>query len=423
MFSMFYCYFGEQLVFYRVLAVDVKLLCTGFFFPLFSLNFDYINIKIPFLVQSLKGVQVDFCLNICIIHVIRNMRKAMKGKHIKTNVPELSPEAPCLYKGYEGENTLYDVIEAGDVQSLNHLLNNKQIQSILLHHDVVDGALCSAGFAGNVQMLNRLLEVDGIRDKIPEPSIYPYRPLQGSSILRAAIEGGSLACVNRLLLLKKIQGGLGRRDLEVAIRYGHMDIFIRLLEVSVIRNRVHLRGNSALRAALFYKRASMEKVLLALDGVKSRLSEGDFEYAAKHERSLACYAIACHLWPTGRRAVPEKFKKCLPLIKEGAALVSNEKESLRLLSSVMRRNALTRVSALYQLPGMSDSPRRDGRGQVLSTSGESSGGRPLGLHGVSERAHVLIAKSLGFDGRQMMRAVYDEGVAESSDNACSMHKK
>ena len=141
-----------------------------------------------------------------------------------------------------------------------------------------------------------------------------------SSIFHSAIEGEAWR-VNELLLLKKIPYHwyrLGFRDVNVAVRCGHMDIFNRLLKVSDIRNRIHYRGNSVLKTALYYKRASMEKVLLALDGVKSRLSEGDFEYAAKHERSLACYAIACHLWPTGRREVPEKFKKCLPLIKEGA---------------------------------------------------------------------------------------------------------
>ena len=66
----------------------------------------------------------------------------MKSKYVKTNVPELSPEAPFLY---EGENTLYDVVEAGVVQSLNHLLNNKQnisCQACLIFLEEMDVAKC-----------------------------------------------------------------------------------------------------------------------------------------------------------------------------------------------------------------------------------------------------------------------------------------
>ena len=58
----------------------------------------------------------------------------------------------------------------------------------------------------------------------------------------------------------------------------------------------------------------------------------------------------------------------------------------------MRRYALTRVSALYQLPGMSDFPRRDGCGQVPSTSGEFSGGRRLGLQ-VSVKGRMFLLRS------------------------------
>ena len=181
-----------------------------------------------------------------------------------------------------------------------------------------------------------------------------------------------------------------------------MDIFNRLLKESDIRNRIHYRGNSVLRTALYYKRASMEKVLLALDGVKSSLSENDFECAVKHQRAEACYAIACHLWPQGRRSVPDKYRQYLPLIKEGLGLIRSNKEAAFLLSSVMRRRAKVGVSRSCQPSGhvsSADAPN------LACSNGVSQNNR-VGFNGISERAHVLIADFLGFHGSGMMRKVY-----------------
>ncbi|MBS0286994.1 MAG: ankyrin repeat domain-containing protein [Proteobacteria bacterium] len=160
-----------------------------------------------------------------------------RGPDDVENLPDqVKPKraAPITYDDF------IDACENGNLEEVEEGINSLSPDIIASNEN---DALCAAAENGHLAIVNRLLEIDEVREDATADN---------NNALSLAAANGHLAIVNRLLEIDEVREDAtadGYNVLNLAARNGHLPVVNRLLEIDVARDRATAENHRVLLKA------------------------------------------------------------------------------------------------------------------------------------------------------------------------------
>ncbi len=171
--------------------------------------------------------------------------------------------------------------ENGDLDGVNDAIASLSMKQITKNETKSGLAQKNEGFIkaarnGHLVVVNRLLEIQSVRDNILE-CYYEYKPTGPTfnSAFDFAVKNGHIAVVNRLLEFQEVVNKIENRHLTVAAGNGHIAVVNRLLELQEVVDNVAACDNNALRQAAGNGHLDVVNRLLEFQTVRDNVAAVD----------------------------------------------------------------------------------------------------------------------------------------------------